>query len=275
MALKDKVKEIEKTEESKNMEFPSMDEAILMPVDQLIFMVYGDKGSGKTAIAYSLMEKKDKVMVFSFDGRSADPMELKTIKSLELDHKIINATMFYNKTTDIEWLNTAQFTYDWVIKLLKDTEPEDAFKPDWIIIDGFDRVVEICEMIMRRTYKLTPFSGVQTQFWRKRKQLIDALHGELKKHAKKGVFYTTYPKDKNSKMKNGEIIDSKQIPNWIGEVMEEAHIVIYSHSAKDPKSAKWQFYADIQSSKKLFYPEGEYNVTGIRLLDLLDVKDTI
>lgn len=275
MALIDKAKEIEKANETSKMEFPSMNDAILQASDMKIFMIYGDKSSGKSSCAFGIMDKGDKVMVLSYDGMSCDPLELPYIKNLELNHKIINAVLFYDKSTDAQWLETADFTYNWSLNMLKESTQEDGFMPDWIVIDGFDDLIQICEMIMRKTYKLSPFAGPQIFQWKKRNQLVDAFHIELKKHAKKGIIYTVYPKDKNTKMKNGEVIESKQVPNWFGSVKKEVHIPIFTHSEKDTRTNSWMFYADIQGSKKMDYPDGIYDITNKRFGELLKMTNSL
>ena len=46
----------------------------------------------------------------------------------------------------------------------------------------------------------------------------------LKVFAKKGVIYTFYPKVTELMKKNGEIVDSKSVPAWIGKVLKDTDV---------------------------------------------------
>lgn len=269
MALKKAVKEIKDSME--DFDFPSLDDIEIVTEPKVVISIYGDKNDAKSTSMFSLMERGDSCIVFSFDGKSGTPLDLPFIKNMKLSSKVVNPTVFYNKSTDSQWLSSAVKTTAFLNKLLDDIEPESY---DWICLDCTEIFKEIAEMTMRAKYKCGVFSGVNMAYWKERSRIIDNIHDRAFKLAKKGVIYTFYPKTTQMLVKDGQTVDSKQVPNWIGNILRNTDVVIHAATFKD-KSGKWRYMANIEGSKNVFFREGEYDVTNKCLRDVLNVVNGI
>lgn len=270
MALADKAAEIKKSVET-TYDFPDMDEVLIADNEKYIISIYGDKNDAKSTLMYSLMERNDSCVVLSFDGKSATPLNIPFIKDMNLKAKVINPMIFYDKSTDSQWLMTADKTKDFINHLIDKIEPGSV---DWICLDCTEVFKEVAEMAMRAKYKCGVFSGVNMAFWKERARIIDTIHEKAFAIAKKGVIYTFYPKTEQMLVKDGQVIDSKQIPNWLGNILRNTDVVIHTTTIKD-KSSKWRYIVNIEGSKKPFFKEGEYDVTGKCFRDVLNVVNEI
>ena len=282
MALKDAVKQIK--QEHEEFQYPSFEESELPKTNKRIISIWGDKGDAKTTIAYSIMNRGDSCYVLSFDNKSGSPLELPFIENMNLDVYISDAMMLYNTNTDPEWLSSSVRTIGYVNHLLNRYDPlkydkekyDSAKEVDWIVIDCNENLVQVAEMSMRATYKIGVFGGVQTQFWKERKRIVDGIHERAKSIAKKGVIYTFYPKVTELMKKNGEIVDSKSVPAWIGKVLKDTDVKIHATTTQDT-SGNWKYFATIEGSKDKFYRNGRYDVTNQCLIDVItvinDIKD--
>lgn len=266
MALKDTVKEIQKLDDLDNIVFPDVEDSLLELTSKRIFCIYGDKGTGKSALAYGLMKPKDSCLVLSFDRKSASPLEIPAIKNMSLDVKIVGPTMYYDKMTDPSWLATSLTTVKYVHHLIDYAKDHDV---DWIILDCTEVLKEIAEMGMRARFKCGVFGGVQIPYWKERKRILDVIHDLAFKLAKKGVIYTFYPRVEETFIKDGIIIDARETPQWIGSTLRETDIKIKTY-AKESKGS-WQFFANIESSKDLLYKGGEYDVTDASLFNIISI----
>lgn len=266
MALKDAVKQIKDKEDDANFEFPDVEDSFMEPTKKRIFSIYGDKGTGKSAVAYGLMQPKDSCYVLSFDKKSASPLEIPVIKNMNLDVKIVSPTIYYNEMTDPIWLMSSLKTVQYINHLLNYAEEHEF---DWIFIDCTEILQKIAEMSMRATYKCGVFGGVQIPFWKERKRIVDAIHSRAFELAKKGVIYSFYPKTENILVREGQVVDSKTTPNWIGSILIETDIRIHTKAVMNKDT--WQFFANIESSKDLFYKGGNYDVTDACLYNILTI----
>jgi len=266
MALKDTVNSIKEKEAFEDIEFLDVEDSFMKQTHKRIISIYGDKGTGKSAVAYGLMQPKDSCYVLSFDKKSASPLEIPVIKNMDLDVKIVGPTLYYNKVTDPVWLSSSLKTVQYIQHLLNYAEDHEF---DWIFIDCTEILKEIAEVAMRATYKCGVFGGVQIPFWKERKRILDTIHERAFELAKKGVIYSFYPKTENILMREGQVIDSKTTPNWIGSILQETDITIHT-KAKMNKDT-WQFFANIESSKDLFYKGGNYDITDACLYNVLSI----
>lgn len=264
MALKDTVKKLEE----ETHEFPDVEDSFMEMTSKRIISIYGDKGTGKSTLAYSLMAPKDSCYVLSFDKKSMSPLDINVIKNMGLDVKVVNPTRYYTKRTDPIWLSSALESVDYINHLLDYAEKHEF---DWIIIDCTEILDEIAQFAMRARYKCGCFGGVQIPFWKERRRILDNVHDRAITLAKKGVIYTFYPTTEDILVRNGQVIDSKTAPKWIGKILNETDITIHTKSMFNNQN--WQFMANIESSKDLFYKGGEYNVTDAPLYNILSMID--
>lgn len=266
MALKSKVASMKEAEAEEEFEFPSLDEAAMDDTAKVIIAIYGDKGDSKSTLSYSIMEKGDSCFVLSFDGKSAKPLKIPFIKDMNLEATVVDPTVFYTKSTDSAWLASAVKTNNYVNHLLTQVEERGV---DWIVFDCTEVMKEIAEMCMRAKFKLGVFAGSPFQNWRERGRILDNMHEQAFKAAKKGVIYTFYPKTKEMLVKDGQVIDSKTTPAWIGSIMRESDIKIRVSTKKGHEG--WKYMATIESSKEPFYKEGSYDVTDKCLRNILNM----
>lgn len=261
--IKKKVEEIKKLEEKAKFEF-SYEEAEEVDDGKAVFSIYGLKGAGKTSIAYGLVDEGEKIVVLSYDHKSKRPLALPFLDGIK--SKVLNAVKPLDKSTKELYLYTSEVTYEYNLFLLK--KIEEIEKPDWIMFDGTEVLSNILEMVMRKRHNLLPYQGIgNLNVWKERRQYIDDIHAKALSIAKKGVIYTMYT-DKDEIIKDGEIIKKKDVPKWIGSIMLETDIVIKAES--EFEQGKKKYYAIIESSKlPLEFPEGIYDVTGKKLLDVL------
>lgn len=280
MALKDAVKQIK--QEHEEFQYPSFEDSELPKTNKRVISIWGDKNDAKTTVAYSIMNHGDSCYVLSFDNKSRSPLDLPFIKNMNLDVYISDAMKLYNKNTDPEWLSSSVRTIGYVHHLLNRYDPlkydkekyDSAKEVDWIVIDCNENLITVAEMSMRATYKLGVFSGVETQFWKERKRIVDGIHERALSIAKKGVIYTFYPKVKELMKKNGEVIESKSVPAWIGKVLTDTDVKIHTTTSQD-SDGNWKYFATIEGSKDLFYRNGRYDITNQCLIDVLTVVNDI
>ena len=260
--IKKKVEELKKIEELSEQEF-SYEDAVLEDDDKLVISIYGLKGDGKTTTAYGLAEKKDKIVVLCFDKKSKRPAKLPFLKGMKI--KVLNAIKPLDKSSKELYLHTSEITYKYILWLLEEIEEKE--QPDWIVFDGTEVLSNICEMVMRKRNNLLPYQGIgNLNVWKERKQYIDDIHNKAMQIAKKGVIYTMYC-DIDEIIKDGEVVKKKKVPKWIGSIMLETDIVIRVESEFENKQKK--YIAIVESSKILDFPEGVYDVTGRKLIDVL------
>lgn len=211
---------------------------------KLIYTIFGDKGSGKTTSALSF---DGRIVAISFDHKTV------TIKNNfynnEKPIKVYDGVRYYEKTPD-KILKTAKITYEYVTQILQKfvNAPEEN-KPDWILIDGLEIINSVCEMAMRNDRGYKPFAGISNMNdWKYRNIMMDQIHNYSYNACKKGVIYTTYSKIENLEVENGEIVLSKEIPKWFGNVMLETDIVLKTF-IRQGKDGQQIYMVDVKSSK--------------------------
>jgi len=262
--IEKKANEIKQIEEKvKDIEF-SYEKAEEVDDGKAVFTIYGLKGAGKTSVAYGLVGEGEKVITFSFDHKSKRPLKLPFIK--DTNAKVLNAVKPLDKSSKELYLLTSEVTYSYILFLLDEVEKKED--PDWIIFDGTEVLSNILEMVMRKRHNLLPYQGIgNLNVWKERKQYIDDIHDKALGMVRKGLIYTMYT-NKDEIIKDGEVIVKKDVPKWIGNIMLETDIVIKVESEFERDEKKYR--ALIESSKLPFeFPEGVYDVTGKKLVDVL------
>lgn len=205
-----------------------------------VFTIYGLKGEGKTGLSLSF---PGKVVALSFDRKTVQVWK-ELFKGAERI-TVYDAIRYLNKSSGEMWLSTADVTLKYVTHLLN-TEIK-KLDPDWILIDGAQIFTQLCEMVMRYRNGLQPFQGIANRnLWKERRMHIDNIHNACIAIAKEGLIYTTYT-TKDTIHKDGQIIDSKDVPAWIDAIMVYTDVVIRVKSK--PGETGREFTADIESSK--------------------------
>lgn len=235
-------------------------------VKKEIFTIYGQKNDGKTTISYGVPYKGDKILVFSFDNKSTRPKDAEYITDGNLQIKVINAIKYLDKSNDKKLLESSQKTHAFILSML--AQAKSKFAPDWVMFDGTEVMSGIMELVMRGHNNLGPYQGIANRsLWRERRQYIDDIHMKSIEIASKGLIYTMYSQ-KDEVIDDGGVVMKKDVPKWIGSVMEETDIVIHAESKFE--NGKKSFYAKVEGSKiPTLYPDGIYNVTNKRFRDVI------
>jgi hypothetical protein len=266
--IRDKVKELKKDRDDDILPDFDLDSALMDTSNsKKIITVYGHKNDAKTTTAMGVVKKGDKVAVLSFDLKSDRPTELDFVKKSNVDYKVFNAILYLDKSTPDLYQTTAEKTYVFVLKLLEGIK--NKYQPDWVIIDGSEFLNKILEQVMRKRNGVMPYQGVANQnIWKERTQYIDDVHKQALDAASKGIMYTTYV-NKDSVVKDGVVIQQKDMPKWLGDVMSQTDVII--RVITEISGGKTEYKAIIESSKfPREYPPGEYVITGKRLYDVIN-----
>jgi len=208
--------------------------------DKVIITIYGLKNHGKTSIALAFPGSK---YVLTFDNKT---QRIKKSMYPDDDIQIYNAVKYWNKSPQ-HITSTAVITMTYIDKLLDEAEDKDN-RPDWVVIDAMELLQQVCEMNMRYRHDLGMSQGFGNKsWWKERKAGIEHVHNRAKALAKRGVIYTTFCSMKDM-LKDGEVINTKEVPNWIGIVMEETDVVIHAFTDMDATKNLF-FMAFIEGSK--------------------------
>ena len=262
-------------------EEPSMHEGEMKELKEQrkTFFVYGHKNDGKTIVSYGLLNDGESALVLSFDNKSERPLDaregLKALKNAPITIKVINTSKYYNQMDSNTILTTAEKTYHMVVKILDDfADPENVKakingkKPDWIIIDGTEKMNTIMEMYMRKSNGLMPNAGVPQNCWKDRKQYLNNIYSKCLLACNIGVIYTSFV-GVDELIDNCTTIQKKEVPKWIGDVRDETDIQIRAIAFRDGKKSK--YIARIHGSKyPSSYPDDDYDVTDTRLVKVLE-----
>jgi len=207
---------------------------------KIVLLIYGNKGEGKSTAAFSLPGKK---LVLNFDRKADRTKENMFSGDESID---IFDAMRYLKENFEDFIPTSVLTYDYIKSFLADLEEGEY---DWIIFDGSEVEMQICEMVMRGHNGKMPFEGIENRnLWKERKLYARQLHRLALGKAKMGVVYTAYT-DKDRVVRDGELVTEKDIPKWTDIIMWETDIVIRVWSTLgDGKRMK--FYLRVDTSKR-------------------------
>ena len=209
------------------------------------YTIYGFKGSGKTSVAFSFKGIK---LCFSFDRKAERIKKYYFNNSPEIN--IIDAVKDYHRTKE-SMTETAKITYNNVLEIIK----KEKGKYDWIIIDGLEKLNEICEMTMRYEYKLSPFQGIpQMSYWKLRKILLSTIHQNSLDSAKKGIIYTTFSKIEDIYIEDGQVIERRELPRYFDMIEEETDVLLKTEMQMSKKDTS--FLVKVASSKIPKYQTG-------------------
>lgn len=216
---------------------------------------FGQKGSGKTSGAFMLPGTK---FVLSFDRKSlrAKNTMRPEDKTIEVFDAVKYVSHLKNKVTE-----SAAKNFEYVLFLLEECRKRGGV--DWVVIDGLDILIEMCEMKMRYDNKLGPFQAFATLgLWKDRKLNIRAIHETAYSVASKGVVWTTYA-DKDEIVNNATLVRRTDVPKWMDIVMYDTDAVI--KTVVEHKEGKARFRLEVISSKIARFKTG----------DIIDVTDKL
>ena len=230
------------------------------PSSQTVVTIYGDKGSGKTSLALSF---PGQIAALSFD-RQTVPIWSNTFGS-NSRIKCFNALQYY--VEDYGEKNAipaaAANSFKFILELLQRLaskrviEKNDSGKesvvsddrPDWIMIDGLEMVIQIAEMVMRHDNNIGVTAGfANINLWKERRFHIRAIHQAAVNAAKRGVIYTTYAEFVEDERQDGQVVKGKKHPKWVDVIMTETQVVLRTTSERE-KTGIVRFFVHTDSNK--------------------------
>lgn len=205
------------------------------------YMISGDKGDGKTTLAFSF---PGKICCISFDYMSADVKDGMFNNDPRIH--VFDGLRYLSKRVAESWLKSADKSFEYLNLLL--TNIIKPLEPDWIVLDGLEIFVrDICEMRMRYRNNLQPFQPFELKLWAERNMYVDQIHLLCMLFAKQGIVYTAYVNEVAVKFEGGKMIEFKRVPKWAADVEFQTQVVIMIDSEQAEKGRK--YIATVTSSK--------------------------
>lgn len=232
-----------------------------LPSAKHIISVFGNKGSGKTAIALSF---PGTIAALSADNKTAIVKQEMYGNDQRIHvFNVMKYMDYHNQQTTVQ---SASKTYDFMLAILKHVRAK--IKPDWILFDASEYIQQLCEWKMRSNHDLDAYEGISNRnLWKERRTLLRQLHNDAYDIAQKGIIYTMYS-DKDELVIEGEIVAKKDVPKWIDIIMTETDFVIKADYDLENKQHK----AIIVTSKadRVLPTGAKYNVEGKRFWEVVE-----
>lgn len=227
-----------------------------------VITIFGQKGVGKTATALGI---PGSMYVLSFDDKSSRVKN--NMYPSRKDITVLNAVKYltHEKT---KYLDSSKKTYDYVVFLLEKIIENGG--SDWIVFDGEEILVKICEMTMRFDNGLAPFQGIANfSLWNYRNLMVSALHDIAVRASKRGIIYTTYI-EKDELVESGQIIRKKDAPKWVDTVMHKTdHVLKVENSFEEGKGQR--ILVTVVTAKTNRFETGtRFDITGTTLAKAVD-----
>jgi len=231
--------------------------------DKVSITVVGEKGDGKSTISLAFVGEDEKALVISYDRMAkANKYKMRYPQNL----KIVDPMTLFDSSTSLRKRNSMALIYDYLVGVEEYVDgPRDGgllstHEPvDWIIHDGTDILMEICEMVMRAKHDLLPAQGVEWNLWKDRKYAIQDIYHKSLSLAKKGVIYTTYFDEKNYDEDITGQKKKKQIPKWMDIIL---HQTMHTFVAYTQAEGFFMYVAQSKSVKRDITKQ-TFDVTGV------------
>ena len=243
-------------------------EAVALPIEEetaapakTVWLIFGDKGSGKTTTAMSF---PGHVLVLSFDRKSA----IIKLNMYNNDGRIrvFDVVKLMDYSTPEKMLESAERTFEAVLQLL-DAYPRVYGKPDWVVIDGAQIMQQVCEWTMRKRHNIGPFDGISNlNLWKERRAYMRDIHNRALNLARCGIIYTTYT-EKDRVIIAGETVHEKDVPAWVDVLIYETDFVL--QTMYNPVTKKFEVKVVTSKLDRLLPTGATYDVTNRRFWEVV------
>ena len=231
------------------------------PPPKSVWLIFGDKGTGKTTTALSF---PGHILVLSFDRKSA--IVKFNMYNNDSRIRVFDVVKLMDYSTPEKMLESAERTFTAVLQLL-DAYPKVYGSPDWVVIDGSQIMQQICEWTMRKRHNIGPFDGISNlNLWKERRAYMRDIHNRALNIAKKGVIYTTYV-EKDRVIIAGETVHEKDVPAWIDVLIYETDYVL--QTTYNPVTKNFEVKVVTSKNDKLLPSGAVYTVTGKRFWEVV------
>jgi len=196
---------------------------------KLVFLIAGEKGAGKTTLAFSFDGVK---LCIPFDTKSF--VVKRTLYNNDSNIIIASCLKYFANAVVFEQITEASARfYDCIVKLLEhilqNNSEFQGRKIDWIILDNFENFSRIAEYTARFHNKLqafdTPQKDIFFKIWGERNWYIRNIFNLTYHIARKGVIYTVYLTEREE-IVNGEVRQKRKEPAWVDAVKYETDIAL-------------------------------------------------
>lgn len=254
-------------------------------------VAFGDKGFGKSVLAYALNKAQGRFAVLDFDGNTRQTLKGNFPAKVHDNFKIWNIKR--DLKTHTKGVSDADLPHA-VRKVYEIVEDEylaelDSYQPHFEIYDGYQRWHWIAELSMRADQNLTPFSGVKNRnAWKKRNWNLDKIWNESTDRATDAVLVTVHEttkrkehnkqyriqEDKKTAKLKKESFDEQAadeevdyVPTWSGNIKEEVWILTRCFGELDIMGETTEFFANVKSNKLTGRLDGKFDFTGLKGLE--------
>jgi len=225
------------TEDEEEEIAPSKSTKMIKSVSEIFTIMFsGMKGTSKSTTAYSVNKSNGRFVVLDFDGNSQRVIDLVVPKKKRKNFKVYNFKKeidYVNLKSPIDVPVKAMAVYELVEDIIYNKLPASKNTPNFIIFDGFQRWVWICEMAMRKVHMpdKNPFTdGSNWNMWKERNFYVDRSYQGAQQIASDAILFTVHEVEKERSVKNEETnkFEKKpyQEPSWLSTVKEETDIVV-------------------------------------------------
>lgn len=186
---------------------------------KLVITVFGGKGVGKTTTA---MQFPGSVAAISLDRKTKRIADQRNEAGSKKDIRVYDGRKYLIIDRD-NYTKTSANTIEYLHGILEHLDSDEDNRPDWIILDAMEYMIQICEGKMRYDNHIGPYEafGKNPALWRERNTNFRIWHDQAMKVARRGVIYTAYyayDSNENSEYK---------IPKWTEVVQSESDIVVH------------------------------------------------
>ncbi len=196
---------------------------------KLVFLIAGEKGAGKTTLAFAFDGVK---LCIPFDTKSF--VVKRTLYNNDSNIIIASCLKYLANAVVFEQITEASARfYDCIVKLLEhilnNGSEFQGRKIDWVILDNFENFSRIAEYTARFHNKLqafdTPQKDIFFKIWGERNWYIRNIFNLTYHIARKGVIYTVYLTEREE-IVNGEVRQRRKEPAWVDAVKYETDIAL-------------------------------------------------